>query len=144
MKAWHIMIFLLLFNLSISVITTLHIYPLGISVSNEYNVTSGAYSSTKGVTNWFFGSLIAGFIGGAIMASFVRAFTRIPSAAAYVYSIFATEFWVITGNAFSVLWNIAPGNMGMIVVITIFGIMVGAVFLAGMLQIVAGAWSGIE
>lgn len=141
MKAWHIMLFLLLFNLSVSVVSTLHIYVM--PTTPYYNVTT--YSSTaNGAFYSIFGNIILTFISSAIAASFIRVFTRIPSAAAYVYSLFAGVFITITVNSFSVLWGIAPGNAGLVVVLVIFGIITGGIFLGGMAQIVGGAWSGIE
>jgi hypothetical protein len=138
MKAYHIMMFLLLFNLSISAINILHIYPTV--------ATPGYDAPTSSGTSAFYslaGPILTAFVGGVIMASFIRVFTRIPSAAAYVYSIFGGFFIAFTIQSMRVLWTLAPGNLGMLVVLGIFGVITGVVFVAGMMQIVGGGWGGI-
>jgi hypothetical protein len=70
--------------------------------------------------------------------------TKLPAAAAVAYGLFAFNFWGFTINAFSILWSIAGGNLGVTAVLTIFGIMIGLIFLAGMMQMVSGGWRAIE
>jgi hypothetical protein len=138
MKAYHVMMFLLLFNLSISAINILHIYPAFATPGYDAPSSSG--------TSAFYslaGPILSAFVGGVIMASFIRVFTRIPSAAAYVYSIFGGAFIGFTVQSMNVLWTLAPGNLGMLVVLGIFGMITGIVFVAGMMQIVGGGWGGI-
>jgi hypothetical protein len=139
MKAYHVMMFLLLFNLSISAINALSIYP-------SWGVTPGYDAPTSTGSSAFYslaGPILSAFVGGVIMASFIRVFTRIPSAAAYVYSIFGGFFIGFTINSMRVLWSLAPDNLAMLIVLGIFGMVTGIVFVAGMMQIVGGGWGGI-
>ena len=142
MRAYHIMMFLLLFNLSISVVSALGIYPAYVSTDPAYDVTST--NAGNSALYRFGGGLLATSLAAVMAGSLISYFTKLPAAAAVAYTLFATQFWNFTIQTFSVLWAIGGGNVGMTVVITVFGIMVGIIFLAGLMQMVSGGWRAVE
>jgi len=142
MRAFHIMLFLMIFNLSLSLVGALSIYPTYVSTDARYDVS--ATNAGNAALYRFGGALLVASIGGIMAGSLISYFTKLPAAAAVAYGLFASSFWTFTIDAFAVLWRIGNGNLGVTAVITIFGIIVGIIFLAGMMQMVSGGWRGIE
>lgn len=142
MRAINIMMFLLLFNLSISIVGALNIYPSYTSVGPDYDVSSA--NAGDAALSRFFGSIIVASIGGIIAGSIIAYLTKLPAASVLAYTIMTGDFWVITSNAFQVLWQIGGENTGMFVVLIVLGIITGFSFLAGIMQMITGGWRALE
>ena len=146
MKAYQLMMFMLLFSLSISVINVLHIYNMESvidpsEVNANYNVAD--YEASAGgdsVAMRFFGDLITGVVIGAVIGGIVSYFTKVPADAAFAYSLFGGSFWGIALNALDTIWRIQPENAGIMVVVFIFAAALGATFVVGILQLIRGGW----
>jgi len=152
MKAQEIMMFLLLFNLTISLVGGLHIYNMGITVNETYNVSEFAASDDTQIAVWrLLGesilSILAGATAGALLASWTA---KIPSDAGAAYGVFAGLFTSITLRAASTLWNLAymPGateyNIAILMIIVIFLGVTGIIFVMGLLQMIRGGWKGYK
>ena len=151
MKAYQLMLFMLLFSLSISVINVLHIYNMESEidpsqVDSDFDVSDyeGSAGGGETVAMRFFGTLITGIIAGTIISGIVSYFTKVPADAAFAYGLFGSSFWAIAISALDTIWRIDPGNEGIMVVIVIFAICLGASFVAGILQLIRGGWGGYE
>jgi len=132
----------MIFNLSISLVGALSIYPSYVTPDATYNVSQT--NAGNAALYRFGGGLIAASLTAIMAGSLISYFTKLPAAAAVGYSLFAFNFWTFTVQAFQVLWAIGGGNAGVTVVITVFGIIVGFIFLAGLMQMVTGGWRAIE
>ena len=103
MKAHEIMMFLLLFNLCVSLVGILNIYPFGLKTAEEYNVSEFEAQPTpneQDSTFWLFvGTSVSALALGVIAGAMTSWLTRIPTDAGIAYSIFVTQFWNITLNA---------------------------------------------
>ena len=150
MKAYQIMMFMLLFSLSISVINVLHIYNIENQIDPtdqndpaegiNYDVSDYQASSAGTVTGRFFGDLMLGIIAGVIAATITSYFTRVPADAAFAYGLFGGAFWGIAKNALGVIWRIKPGDEGIMIILVIFAIILSASFVVGILQMIRGGW----
>jgi hypothetical protein len=143
-KAYQLMMLLLLVNLSISVVNVLHIYNMSYDVGEvgeyDYSVEGGREASDTSIVNRFFNTLLISTFLGAMAGAVVSYFTRVPADAAFAYSLFASTFWGIAYNALSVIWSIQPGNLGLGVIIIIFSIILSGTFAAGLAQLIRGGW----
>ena len=141
MKAYQLMMFMLLFCLSISVIDVLNIYQFNeVNVGSEYNTERTGVTEPSRTTDRFFGSLLASAAIGAIAGAVVSYLTKVPADSAFAYSIFATSFWGIAYNALATIWELAPNNQGIGVIIVIFSIVLAGTFAVGMAQLIRGGW----
>ena len=142
MRAFHIMLFLMLFNLCVTLVGSLNIYPTYVSTDSQYAVDNP--NPDNSALYRFGGSLLIGSIGGIMAGSLISYFTKLPAAAAVAYGLFAGSFWFFMTDAFAILWRIGNGNLGISTVVTIFGLIAGLIFLGAMMQMVSGGWRGIE
>ena len=142
MKAYQLMMFLLLLNLSISLIGVLNIYnPDAIpTTSSDYDPSRPDNVEPLSVADKFFGSLLTSVVIGTIAGAVVSYFTKVPADSAFAYSLFATSFWAIAYNALSFIWEIYPNNAGIGVIIVIFTIVLAGTFAAGLAQLIRGGW----
>ena len=147
MKAYEIMVFLLIFNLSISVVAVLHIYNLGITVSSDYDVSQ--YEATASDTQKLAFRILAinlitftaGIVAGALIGSWVL---KIPADSGAAYGAFTGVFWGACYNAMSIIWSIGEGQVGVMIIVFIFTILTGVVFFVGLMQLVRGGWKGMK
>jgi len=147
MKAYEIMAFLLIFNLSISVIAVLSIYNMGITVGSDYNVSH--YEATASVTQklafQFLAvnliTMTAGVVAGALLGSWIL---KIPADSGAAYGAFTGVFWGACYNAMSIIWNVGEGYPGVMIVVFIFTVLSGVVFFVGIMQLVRGGWRGMK
>jgi len=150
MKAYQIMMFLLLFNLSISLVSALNIYNIGIAITNEdydvedYDAAVGAGENDKIVWR-FIGATITGMVTGAIAGAVVAYLTRVPADSGVAYGIFTGTFWGITYSAVAIFWDIARvptggANVGLLMLIFIFVGIIAVIFVTGLLQLIRGGW----
>ena len=151
MKAYQLMMFMLFFSLAISLVNVLNIYNMEreidpSEINPDYNVATYEAGSGSGeeVAMRFFGNLIAGIIIGSIIGGIVSYFTKVPADAAFAYGLFGGSFWGIAFNSLDTIWRIAPGNEGIMVVVLIFSIALGASFVIGILQLIRGGWASFQ
>jgi len=147
-KAVHIMLFLLLFNLSISLVGVLHIYNIGVDVPEDFsqgNIEN--YESTSArrdiITDFFVlvaESLIFGMVAGSIMTYF----TKIPADKAYVYSVFFTTYWAMAWSSTSIIWSMGSDNQGVQMVVIVFSIILVSMFMIAIMQMPVGGWKSYE
>ena len=163
MKAYQIMMFLLIFNLSISLISvipitdsngqvTYGIFKIGVDTSEEYDVTN--YDAAVGAAEnslvvWrFLGATIAGIVAGAIAGAIFSLATRVPADAGVAYSVFAGTFWGIAYSALAIFWDIGAIETGsgtathpaIMMLVFIFTGILAIVFVVGLLQLIRGGW----
>lgn len=150
MKAYEIMMFLLLVNVSLSLVGGLGIYNFGFTQGYDtgddtYNVTGTATQASDSLASRFLGqtilALVVGAIGGAIFAKLLGG---VPSDSAVAYNIFASVYWASTLSALSILWTIVASigsvNIGVVSLLVIFIMVAGVSFVTGFLQLVRGGW----
>jgi len=143
LKAYQLMMFLLLFNLCVSVVSALSIYrALPVTVGDEYDVTGNPVSRTGGGDPFvrFFGSVMTSIIAGVLAGALVSYFTNVPADSAFAYSLFGSTFWGIAYSAVASIQEIYPGNIGVTTVVFIFIIILAGTFAAGMAQLIRGGW----
>jgi len=149
MKAYEVMAFLLIFNLSISVIAVLSIYNLGVEVQpgEDYDVSQYEASAADPEKLAFrvlainLVTLTAGVVAGALIGSWVL---KIPADSGAAYGAFTGVFWGAAYNASSIIWAIGVGKPGVMVIVFIFIVLTGVVFFVGLMQLVRGGWRGMK
>lgn len=148
MKAVHIMLFLLLFNLSISIVGTLNIYNLGVDVPEDFRQGSvESYESTTGrrdIRLEFFVIVAESLIFGMVAGSIMTYFTKIPADKAYVYSVFFSSYWAMAWSSSSILWNLGSDNLGVQTIVVVFAIVLVVMFMIGVMQMPVGGWKSYE
>jgi len=154
MKAYHILMFLLLFNLVFWALTA------GLGIFNVYDVKSpDAFNLSEEVDDptrigmgllsvlSLFNNPLADILVlsvtlmGLAMTGWVTA-QQAPQGV--IYGLFGWFFWSSFKNTLTVLWSIAGGNLGVTIVLVIFAMIVGVVFIVGLFQIVTGGWKAHE
>lgn len=148
MKAYELLLFLLIFNVCISIVSDLDIFHIGIDVSSEYQYDED--TDTRNMWWRFLGgsSLLtigAGAIAGAVIGVLL---TKIPSDAGAIYGAFTGAFWSSYIRVVAILWNIAGmaghgTNYGIMIIIFLFAGLSGLIFFAGFSQLVRGPWRGM-
>lgn len=165
MKAYQIMMFILLINLSISLLSVIPVedsngntryglFRIDVDIDERYNVSD--YEAQPGAAEadlpvWrFLGTTLAGLVSGAIAGTIIAYLSKVPADSAIAYSIFTGTFWGITISAIAVLSSIAliagGGTPTMIIMIFIFmftGI-TAIVFVVGLLQLIRGGWASYK
>jgi len=128
MKAQEIMMFLLLFNLSVSVVGALSIYNIGVTPpEDKYNVTNVPSTNADDITYRFLGDTIGFMVVGIVAGAMTSWLTRIPTDAGAAYGFFSGLFWGVTVSTIRIIWSIGNGfpgatgaNLGILVIIFIF------------------------
>jgi len=156
MKVFNIMMFLLIFNVVISLVGYLHIYNMEIVGQSPNSATledlsnpSNADKEDSGGAIWLFlgpsaYALFLGSIAGAVGGYYLL---RVPTAEGAAYGFFASLIGIIFINSYRVLWSIVnfiPDEQvraGASVIVGLFLAICGVLFAFGFLQLVRG---GIE
>jgi len=139
MKAYHVMMFLFIFNLFLIVIDSgLDIYDLGYSTNPLFNIFGNAGLSYLAV---LLGAEAVSLASAAVIGGF---FHVQNSAQGLAYVGFSTAFWVTYGYSLDVFVNILKDLEGAFVIYLIFTAIVGYIFLAGLYQMVTGGWKSYE
>ena len=140
MKAYQILMFLLIFNSFVWVVDGgLHIYDLdysGLDPSETSESTEGFFGIlTSGST---IAALAVAIAGGALVGGMLR----IQKASqGVVYGAFTAVFWFSYLQAMTILWNISESVPGAgIILLTVMTAVVGYVFVVGLFQMVTGGW----
>ena len=156
MKAYHIMMFLFIFNMFFWVLTAgLVIYDVEYGTDDGFNLldktsqdswTADDYLGLISVFTLFHSfelSIIAiavAIAGGAMLGIF----TAGQGSQGIVYGLFGYFFWSGISNTFSVFINLTNGHPGAIYVLAIFGMIIAMIFVVGLFQMVTGGWKSHE
>lgn len=155
MKAYHIMMFMLIFNLFFWVVTAgIGIYVAPVSGDSDFDLSDktdqGAWTGDgMGIINVFtlFNNkiasvfILASTIAGAALIGWVVS-QQAPQG--IVYGFFAYFFWSSMSNTFTVFYNMANQNIGVMYVLAIFGMLIAVIFVIGLFQMVTGGWKAHE
>ena len=148
MKAYEIMAFLLIFNLSISMIFVLNIYDLSdpSKLDSNYNVSEyGAESGKEDLAFRFIAiniiTITASIVAGALIGSWVL---KIPADSGAAYGAFTGVFWGSAINTTSIFWSLGQRYEGIMIIVFMFVALMGVVFFVGLMQLVRGGWKGMK
>lgn len=143
MKALNVMMFLLIFNVCISLVGALSIYHMGIGVENQYDVEqvnpqSGMYMFIGDAM----GTMIIFAVGGAILGAIARR----PLSESAAYSFYAgliTTVFITSYRVLGSIINVVPSEaqLGATVIVGLFLGITGIMFALGFMQLIRG---GVE
>lgn len=147
MKVFNIMMFLLIFNVAISVVGSLHIYNMGtVGVLPNEKSLADVRNPLEGI--WIFlgqsaYALFIGTIAGALIGYYGA---KIPTTEGMAYGFFAGLITSVFISSTNVLWRIVdmvPGYAqgGIAIVVGLFLGICGILFAFGFLQLVRGGIS---
>jgi len=162
MKAIQIMLFLLFFNLAISMVSMTHIYNIG-DFQNEpepfdnEGLWDDSYDNTEVETDFDINTsssipalmatyMFSIFVGLAIgmMAGIVGwKFGGVPGDSAFLYGMFAGTFWAFTIQTALVFSSIMAMNLGFAIVISVFLMVCGIIFVIGFAQLIKGGFAAM-
>lgn len=148
MKAYEIMAFLLILNLSISMIYVLNIYDLSdpSKLDSDYNVSEyGAESGKEDLAFRFITiniiTITSSIVAGALIGSWVL---KIPADSGAAYGAFTGVFWGSAINTTSIFWQYGIQYEGIMIIVFMFIALMGVVFFVGLIQLVRGGWKGMK
>jgi len=167
MKAYQIMMFLMLFNLSISLLSIVPVedsdgnshyglFKYHVGVPSKYNVSDYDTPDNPGEAEIpiyrFLGMTLVGLVTGFVAGTVVAYLTKVPADAGMAYGAFTGTFWGMAFSSMAVLTELAflaaSGNqaafMIAMVFVFIFGGITLVVFAAGLLQMVRGGWTSFK
>jgi len=131
MKAYHIMMGLFLFNISVIVFNSMGIWTIGFGANN-----------LDSLSEIFTVSAVFGLIGLLIAAAFASYF--IPGGQSkVVYFSFSVLYMGLWGYTSTLLLSISKG-VGGLIMITVFSTVFIATLIAGLYQMVTGGWQSYE
>ena len=147
MKAYQIMMFLLIFNLMVwTVDTGLSIYDLDYSdggkITPESDETLTAEEQQYGLL-WSVAKIsIAAIVISIMGAAIIGGIFHIEKASqSFVYGAFTALFWISYLQAATVLWAISASvAYAGLIVLAIVSAFIGYVFVVGLFQMVTGGW----
>lgn len=153
MKAYHLMLYLFIFNMFFWTVTEgLGIFNTSANVDENFNLSTSTNQSTWTTALGLIGKftmlgsyggivLLAGALAGGAMIGY---FTSGQASHGIVYGLFSFFFWTGTGNTLTLFYNLSGGHIGALYVLTIFGMIIGIVFVVGLFQMVTGGWKTYE
>ena len=147
MKLFQIMMFLVIFNVAITVTGSLNIYKLDTEGGLPQDATTDDLENREGL--WVFlgqsiTMLIAGAIAGAVGGHYAL---RVPTAEGAAYGFFGIFIVMVFAHTIRVLWAIvdwvpSPYQGGVAIVVGLFLAMSGLLCAIGFLQLIRGPISG--
>jgi len=155
MKAYHILLFLFIFNMFFWVTTVgLGLY----NMEEEYGINPGfdLSDSSADITTIGLGVLsifsitghaavdMAFFTGALVLAAGIGWTVSQQSTQGVVYGLFGWMFWTSFKNTMTLFYNISLASEGVLFIILIFTMIVGVVFVVGLFQMVTGGWKSFE
>jgi len=143
LKAINIMMFLLIFNVTISIVGGLNIYHMGIGVENQYDIENVRMENGMYM---FIGDAMAIMITFAIGGAILGAIARRPLSESAAYSFFAGLITTVFVTSYRVLGTIAntvpaEAQLGVNVILGLFMGIMGIIFALGFMQMIRG---GVE
>lgn len=135
--------FLIIFNVAISITGQLHIYNLNTEGALPQDKTASDLAERQGMYIFLgqtIGALIAGALAGAVGGYLTM---RVPTAEGAAYGFFAVFIGIVFTNTIRVLWTIVdwvptPYQGGIAIVVGLFLAMSGLLIALGFLQLVRG------
>jgi len=143
LKAIDVMLFLLIFNVTISIVGGLNIYHMGIGVENQYDIENVTVGNGMYM---FIGDAMTIMITFAIGGAILGAIARRPLSESAAYSFFASLITTVFVTSYRVLGTIAnavptEAQLGVNVILGLFMGIRGIIFALGFMQMIRG---GIE
>jgi len=143
MKAINIILFLLIFNVSVSIVGGMNIYNMGLDVRDEYDINT--IESAKGIDH-FLGGLAANLVLFGIGGSIIGALVRRSMSESAAYGFFSGLVVTVYTNTYGILTGISsalPTQAAFMVnvVIALFLGISGIMMALAMMQLIRG---GIE
>jgi len=150
MKAYHVLMFLMIFNMFFWVVTVgLGIYNVGFGGETVYDLDR--FSTVDLIIEGFFsltGNIgfdivsFAGLLAGAAIVGWILAQ---QSVLGVVLGTFSWFFWTSFKNSMTLLYNMSNQSIGVFYVIVIFGVIAGGIFFVGLAQLATqSGWSAFE
>jgi len=135
--------FLLIFNVTISIVGGLNIYHMGIGVENQYDIENVKMENGMYM---FIGDAMAIMITFAIGGAILGAIARRPLSESAAYSFFAGLITTVFVTSYRVLGTIAntvpaEAQLGVNVILGLFMGITGIIFALGFMQMIRG---GVE
>jgi len=145
MNAYHIMVFLLLFNVSLSIVISLDLYTAS-SPPGDENLSIDALKEVRkpDLLNVFGGNVLLALAGGTIIGGALSIFTGIPGDAAFAYAYFVSFYWGFAKNTLDILYSLlleSGSNTGLNFIVIVFVTILGIAFLSFLIQLVRGPWA---
>ena len=161
MNAYQLMSFLLIFNVSVSIVLALGIYSSTPAQPTPFSVEEGKYredvylsaealaeKNKAELLGIFGGNIVTALVVGAVLGGALSWLTQIPGDAAFVYAMFIAFYWSMAKNTIDILFTLAGGTgapgQGMVYVVIVFAIILGISFLSFMMQLVRGPWQSMR
>lgn len=150
MNAYQLMMFLLLFNVSISIVIGLGIYnsvPEPSDIPGESDVGNISFSTLheqqKSDLLAIFGSnVIIGLVSATVIGGALSFITQVPGDAAFAYSFFISFYWTMAKNTVDVLYLLAgSAGVGLSYIVAVFVIILVISFISFLIQLVRGPWA---
>lgn len=136
MKAYELMMFLVVFNLMIGILGSLGIFAYGLST----------YNFTRAAIEIVIGTALLAFFGAAVLGYFTK--SSKSSTLGVAYGLFDTLFWATYIWSLTIIDAIlesVEGDFGLKWgLYGIFTVVVGYVFIAGMIQMTSGGWKSYK
>jgi hypothetical protein len=160
MKAIQIMMFLIIFNFSISMISAINIYNLeeyeqqgemidefGERIDEDTFETSGA--SAKGLFDFFMSHIIVISLSATIgiFAGFSDKYigSGISGLDSFLYSLFTGIFLTTTWQSSEIFLSLGSNNYGVYIIVIAFALISSVVFVIALYQIASkGGWRSFE
>jgi ABC-type amino acid transport system permease subunit len=148
MKAYHIMMFLLIFNVMLWIISIgLGIYDLGyqsdivredgMDFGDESDINARQNALLNRITNTTLAMALSSILGGAIIGLIAK---EMRASQYFVYSSITSVFWITYINTFTIFLSISESIPGGILILTLFTAIIVYIFLVGLYQMVTGGW----
>ena len=153
MKAYYIMMYILIFNIMLWIVTVglglssnvnySSIDPTDIQVDTTKNETEQMKEKQNALLWKLAGQTIfmavTAIMAGAIIGSILKIE---DSYQAFVYGSITSIFWTSYIQSIAVFWNISNSIPGGIIILILITAIVAYVFLVGLFQMVTGGWKG--
>jgi len=149
MNAYKIMLFIIIFNISVSAVTTLNIYSSAGNVHPSEDFSSTGYSGVQAVMDFVGWDLFASFITGAIAGVFLAYGLKVPGDSAFVYSTFSTFYLIKMQDALQIFWDMGSSadssvQLAILISCTIFTFIAVIALLSFIMQLVKGPWATMD
>lgn len=134
MKAYNVMMLLLIFNLCLSITDILNIWEIGYGF---YSVESFEAFVTGPLLYISIIGILAALGGAAAVSYFVP-----QGQQSIIYIVFSVVFWILWGNTMAVVTSLMATFGAALILGVVFTIIMIPIWLAGISQMVTGPWGG--
>jgi len=150
MKAYHILMFLLIFNMFFWIVSVgIGIYGSTYSGNEGFSLSDASQDPEYGIFSIFsitghVGLDIMGFAGLLAVAAVVGWVIAQQAPQGLVYAAFGWFFWSSFKNSMTIFYSISNSAPGVLYVIIIFGMIAGGIFIVGLYQMATQGWASFE